>query len=112
MSVDSFIRFKDENGKTVYGEPTTSLSHPLKGTEASLLHGDPLSGFSKSEQKVKVVELLCPLESTPIVLCVGLNYRHHANEAKVRLIKILEPIMWLTVSSFLFQIILRRSPNQ
>lgn len=28
-------------------------------------------------------ELLCPLESTPIIQCVGLNYKQHAHEANV-----------------------------
>ena len=29
-------------------------------------------------------KLLCPLPSTPIIICVGLNYRKHAEEASVQ----------------------------
>ena len=32
-------------------------------------------------------QLLCPLESTPIIICIGLNYRHHAIEAKLTIPK-------------------------
>jgi len=28
-------------------------------------------------------KLLCPLECTPIIYCIGLNYRSHAEEMKV-----------------------------
>lgn len=83
MTVDSFIRFRDESGRVAYGEPTTSLLESLEGTKAILLDGEPLTGFSKTGKEVKIVELLCPIESAPIVLCVGLNYQHHANEARV-----------------------------
>ena len=30
------------------------------------------------------IQLLSPLESTPIFECIGLNYKQHAKEAKVR----------------------------
>jgi 2-keto-4-pentenoate hydratase/2-oxohepta-3-ene-1,7-dioic acid hydratase in catechol pathway len=30
-------------------------------------------------------QLLCPIERTPVVMCVGLNYKKHAEEAAVRL---------------------------
>lgn len=29
-------------------------------------------------------QLLCPIERTPVVICVGLNYKKHAEEAAVR----------------------------
>jgi len=29
-------------------------------------------------------QVLCPLESVPIIIGIGLNYRVHAEEAKVR----------------------------
>lgn len=31
------------------------------------------------------MQLVCPIESTPIVLCIGLNYKQHAKEASVGL---------------------------
>jgi len=30
-------------------------------------------------------QVLCPLESTPIVIGIGINYRSHAEESKVRM---------------------------
>lgn len=28
------------------------------------------------------MQILCPLESTPLIICIGLNYRQHAAEGK------------------------------
>ena len=29
-------------------------------------------------------QLLCPIERAPVMMCVGLNYKKHAEEAAVR----------------------------
>ncbi|KAL1615263.1 hypothetical protein SLS56_011887 [Neofusicoccum ribis] len=46
--------------------------------EGQIYYGDLLESSSTS-----VETLLCPLERTPIVQCVGVNYQKHAAEAKV-----------------------------
>lgn len=28
------------------------------------------------------MQILCPLESTPLIICIGLNYSQHAAEGK------------------------------
>lgn len=36
-----------------------------------------------SDSLLTTIQVLCPLESVPIFVCVGLNYRQHAAEAGV-----------------------------
>ncbi|KAJ5679878.1 hypothetical protein N7462_008122 [Penicillium macrosclerotiorum] len=47
------------------------------------LDGNPFTGLKATEEIVTVEQLECPLESTPIVLCIGLNYKQHAEEANL-----------------------------
>ncbi|KAJ5391151.1 fumarylacetoacetate hydrolase family protein [Penicillium cosmopolitanum] len=47
------------------------------------LEGNPFTGLKATEETLKVNSLECPLESTPIVLCIGLNYKQHAEEANL-----------------------------
>ncbi|VUC24146.1 unnamed protein product [Clonostachys rosea] len=47
------------------------------------LLGDPFDKLEATEEIVKVEKLLCPLASTPIIICIGLNYKTHAEEAKL-----------------------------
>jgi len=51
------------------------------------LEGSPFDTLKKTGQKVEVKELLCPIERTPLVICIGLNYRTHAEEAKLTIPK-------------------------
>lgn len=84
MSVDRFIRFEDEKGNILYGEPAASdLSGDLEGKSVSVLTGDPFAGLSSTDRTSIVKKLLCPLESTPIVIGIGLNYAHHAKESNL-----------------------------
>ncbi|KAF2274171.1 uncharacterized protein EI97DRAFT_381813, partial [Westerdykella ornata] len=39
--------------------------------------------FRKTKPLTTIPQLLCPLERTPIILCVGLNYRKHAEECNL-----------------------------
>jgi len=78
------IRFEAEDGKTYYGDLTKETpTREIQGKEVEVLEGDIKSGFSKKGSKAKVSKLLCPLPTTNIILCVGLNYRKHAEECNV-----------------------------
>jgi transcription initiation factor TFIIH subunit 2 len=85
-SFERLIRFETADGKTVYGNlEKETPTREIEGTEVEVLSGDVKSGFSKSGERVKVNKLLCPLkkEDVNIILCVGLNYRRHAEECNV-----------------------------
>jgi len=83
MSVSNFVRFSDEKGDIVYGELPSTATGRLEGTKAELLSGNPFTGLSKTGTQVTIKKLLCPIESTPIVMCIGLNYAQHAKEAQL-----------------------------
>jgi transcription initiation factor TFIIH subunit 2 len=86
-SFERLIRFETADGKTVYGNlEKETPTREIEGTEVEVLSGDVNSGFKKSGERVKVGKLLCPLrkEDVNIILCVGLNYRRHAEECNVR----------------------------
>ncbi|KAL6154235.1 hypothetical protein ACJQWK_01406 [Exserohilum turcicum] len=75
------IRFEDAEGKTVYGDLEKEVpTREIEGSTVEVLEGDVKSGFNKAGSKAKVAKLLSPLPTTNIVLCVGLNYRKHAEE--------------------------------
>ncbi|KAJ5083005.1 fumarylacetoacetate hydrolase family protein [Penicillium argentinense] len=44
------------------------------------LEGTPFTSLKTTDDTLQVDSLECPIESTPIVLCVGLNYHQHAKE--------------------------------
>ncbi|KAF2633477.1 hypothetical protein BU25DRAFT_327545 [Macroventuria anomochaeta] len=78
------IRFEADDGKTYYGDLTKETpTREIQGKEVEVLEGDVKSGFSKKGSKAKVSKLLCPLPTTNIILCVGLNYRQHAEECNL-----------------------------
>ena len=80
------IRFEADDGETYYGDLTKETpTREIQGKEVEVVEGDVKSGFSKKGSKAKVSKLLCPLPTTNIVLCVGLNYRQHAEECNVSL---------------------------
>jgi transcription initiation factor TFIIH subunit 2 len=81
------VRFEAEDGKTYYGDLAKETpTRDIEGTEVEVLEGDVKSGFSKKGSKAKVSRLLCPLPTTNIIPCVGLNYRQHAEECNVGLV--------------------------
>jgi transcription initiation factor TFIIH subunit 2 len=83
-SFSHLIRFEANDGKTYYGDLTKETpTREIEGKEVEVLEGDVKSGFSKNGIKAKVSKLLCPLPTTNIILCVGLNYRQHAEECNV-----------------------------
>lgn len=85
MSIFShLIRFEADDGKTYYGDLTKETpTRDIEGKNVEVLEGDVKSGFTKKGSRAKVSKLLCPLPTTNIILCVGLNYRKHAEESNV-----------------------------
>jgi len=84
MSVERFIRFVDDKGAISYGELSASeITGKLEGKSATVLSGDPFTGLSRTGNKATIKKLLSPIESTPIFMCIGLNYAHHAKEANL-----------------------------
>ncbi|KAE9363332.1 hypothetical protein N431DRAFT_357475 [Stipitochalara longipes BDJ] len=85
MSVERFIRFVDERGSILYGElSSTEIAGKLEGKSVTILSGDPFTRLSRTDRKAAIKKLLCPIESTPIFMCIGLNYAHHAKEANLQ----------------------------
>jgi 2-keto-4-pentenoate hydratase/2-oxohepta-3-ene-1,7-dioic acid hydratase in catechol pathway len=67
------IRFVDETGTVRFGVPAA----PGKAT---LLKKDPFLSLELGDREVTIRKLLAPVQPSSI-LCIGLNYRHHAAES-------------------------------
>lgn len=70
------IRFLDAKNQIQFGRLAPDGS-------AELLTGDLYGGLPPTGQKAGVVKLLAPLVPSSI-LCIGLNYKHHAAEAGMK----------------------------
>jgi 2-keto-4-pentenoate hydratase/2-oxohepta-3-ene-1,7-dioic acid hydratase in catechol pathway len=68
------IRYLDSANREHYAS-----RHP-DGT-AFEISGDLFGSFTVTEKKADVVKLLAPVKPTNVI-CIGLNYRHHAVESK------------------------------
>ena len=69
------IRFEDVLGNVGYGRPIDEDC-----ASAERLNGDPFSGLqSAGGETIEVARLLAPVAPANI-LCIGLNYRRHADE--------------------------------
>ena len=66
------IRYRDSSGETRYAQQ--------RGTQFLALEGNPWEGFVATEREAQVTKLLAPIVPSQI-LCIGLNYRHHAEES-------------------------------
>lgn len=66
------VRFVDQAGSVHHG-------CDYDGTEATLLSGEPLGPMQPTARRIAVARLLAPIEPRAI-LCIGLNYRRHAEE--------------------------------
>ena len=66
------IRFLGDDSKQHYG-----VQHD--GASVTEIEGDLFGEFRDSGTKVTVQKVLAPIEP-PDVLCIGLNYRRHAEE--------------------------------
>lgn len=67
------IRYQTTDQHIYYGKLIDSQ-------KAERLSGDPFSGLKTTETVDVIEKLLAPIEPTAI-LCIGLNYRHHAAES-------------------------------
>lgn len=83
------IRFQSQNGAIGYAAKQPDGS-------ALALEGDLFGGFKRTDRKVQVAKLLAPLEPTAL-LCIGLNYRFHAEETKAEIPKY--PILFMKLTS-------------
>jgi len=78
MTFSRLVRYESD-GKVHHGE---LLEKSEAGFKVKKLNGSIDRGFEESGEEATVVKtLLCPVEGTPIIMCVGLNYRKHAEEA-------------------------------
>ncbi|EUC43285.1 hypothetical protein COCMIDRAFT_38763 [Bipolaris oryzae ATCC 44560] len=83
---ERLIRFEDAEGKTLYGNLEKEIpTKEIQGSSVEVLEGDVKSGFKKTGSKATVSKLLSPLPTTNIILCVGLNYRKHAQECNLQI---------------------------
>ncbi len=69
------IRYSNPSGQIGYAS-----QHP--DGAAIELQGDPLTGMTKTGRVATVHKLLAPIVPTNF-LCIGLNYRRHAEEGNV-----------------------------
>lgn len=84
---ERLIRFQTSEGKTVYGNlEKETPTREIEGSNVEILEGDVKQGFKRTGGKATVSKLLCPLPTTNIILCVGLNYKQHAEECNVSLL--------------------------
>ncbi|KAF2118936.1 hypothetical protein BDV96DRAFT_619997 [Lophiotrema nucula] len=83
MAFERLIRFVADDGKTYYGNLTKEIpTKEIVGSKAEVLSGDIPSGFSKAGKEATVSKLLSPIDNK-MTLCVGLNYRQHAEECNL-----------------------------
>lgn len=78
------IRFEGEDGKVHWGDfGGEEVGRDVQGKSVSVLRGSVAAGFARTEEEMKIRKLLSPLETTPAILCVGLNYKQHAEEGNL-----------------------------
>ncbi|RHZ52052.1 hypothetical protein CDV55_102432 [Aspergillus turcosus] len=85
----SIFRFRDEKGDIYFGEAGESSNHTLEsltGRSVRIFRGEHPwdDDFVLTEEQRTVAEVLCPLPRTPIFMCIGLNYKQHAEEANMK----------------------------
>ena len=77
MSLMKIIRFQDSEGDVRYGEWVDEGS-------ARLIEGTIFETYRVTDRVVRIDKLLAPVEP-PSILCVGLNYRRHAEETGAKM---------------------------
>ncbi len=70
------VRFLDSDGNERHGER-------VDGSTARLIEGDLYGDYRVTEQTASIAKLLAPVAPSTI-LCIGLNYRHHAQTEQNR----------------------------
>lgn len=66
------VRFEDGSGKVHLGKL-------ISDKEAAIIEGDILGEYRLTDRKANIQKLLAPLQPVDII-CIGLNYRRHAQE--------------------------------
>jgi len=79
------IRYLDPKGQTHYGAEQADGS-------ARRITGDIYAQYAVTAERAEVAKLLAPVAPTQI-LCIGLNYRHHAEETKAKIPE--QPILFV-----------------
>ncbi|KAK4942592.1 hypothetical protein LTR10_017721 [Elasticomyces elasticus] len=83
MNIEAFVRFTDVNGHEYCGKVSRQqLSGELTDLTVNILEGTPYTGFQVLEERKIISKVLCPLKSTPYIICIGLNYKKHAEESR------------------------------
>src|SRR5262249_34886756 len=80
-----FIRYRDRSGAIHYGSE-------LATGGALRVDGDGFGAYQVSQEPAEVTELLAPIAPSQI-LCIGLNYRRHAEETNAKIPS--NPILFL-----------------
>ncbi|KAG6358344.1 hypothetical protein INS49_014228 [Diaporthe citri] len=81
MAFTNLVRFRDEHGQVLYGDAPEDILDSLVGGVVHVLAGDPFQGgVERTGQKATIKEVLCPLESSPSIPCIGMNYLAHVKE--------------------------------
>ncbi|KAI0839459.1 hypothetical protein F5Y06DRAFT_303182 [Hypoxylon sp. FL0890] len=78
------IRFLDESLTEHYGDVGDNDLDNIIGSQVEVLRGEVFD-LERTGEKAVVRELLPPITSTPIFICIGLNYRDHAKEAELEI---------------------------
>ncbi|KAF2796699.1 fumarylacetoacetate hydrolase family protein [Melanomma pulvis-pyrius CBS 109.77] len=83
MAFDRLVRYEDIEGQVTYGNLLETTEDGL--FKVSKLDGNLTEGFTVRTQESEAIvkSLLCPLDRTPIIPCVGVNYQKHVDEAKL-----------------------------
>ncbi|KAK6819177.1 hypothetical protein RU639_008066 [Aspergillus parasiticus] len=68
------------NGRAYYGELLETKNDKYV---VQRFHGCPFEKLVPTDEFYTVDTLLQPIESTPLIICIGLNYRAHAKEANL-----------------------------
>lgn len=68
------VRYQDSTGAVHYGQLGA-------GDQVTRLEGDPFQGVHETGEPANVKKILAPIAPVDI-LCIGLNYRRHAEEGK------------------------------
>ncbi len=71
------IRFQDPSGEIQFGEP-------LNAQSAHLIEGNIFVTYQVTDRVISIKKLLAPIVP-PTILCIGLNYRQHAEETGAKI---------------------------
>lgn len=85
------IRFQDPSGEIQFGEP-------LDAQSARLITGNLFETYQVTDRIVPVEKLLAPVVP-PTILCIGLNYRQHAEETGAKIPE--HPVLFIKAANAL-----------